>query len=236
VFRPSGADAILVTTGTDGVARGVLTTDDDGTSTIVAEISPPGTNGSFRGPGTADDECEQQAGANGVPAAGNCVSHALTVHWEGPVNGHECDDGIDNDGDGFIDYGDDPSCTSEDDGEEPFDEGTEAQKHDRSIAFRFRDLAGERRDELAVSGRVRVPDGFSSCARAQEIRIQRRVDGQWVTRVRVGTDSDGRFESVIPDRPGRYRAVARHSEVFTDDEEVHICRRGEKVKRHRHRG
>jgi hypothetical protein len=236
-FTPSGTDAVLVTTGTDGVARAVLTSIEDGRSTIVAEISPPGTSGSFRGPGPADDECEQPAGTNGVPAAGICTSQPLSVEWEEEiVAGFECDDGIDNDGDGYVDYGDDPGCISEqDDSEQPVDGGDVWVRHDRTVGFRFRHLLGPG-DGLAVSGRVRVQDGYVRCARNEEIRIQRLVDGRWDTKDRLRTDSLGRFESVIPDRPGSYRVRVRRSEIVEDESVFHVCRQAHEDKRHRHRG
>lgn len=243
VFTPSGADAILPSTGADGVARGTLTSSrDEGTSTVVAEISPPGTPGSFRGPGAADDECEQPAGPGEAPPAGNCTSRPLTVYWEEAINGHECDDALDNDGDGYVDYPEDPGCTDEQDGtEDPFDPPPlgRQERHPRVVSMRFRDGAGEDGARLRVFGRVRLEnenDGFLTCRRGQRVLIQRRSDGEWITKEEAWTNARGRYAGVVRDRPGRYRAVAPIARVVLEEEnKLHVCMRAEKVKPHRHR-
>lgn len=235
---PSGADAVLVPTGADGIARAALASEDEGTSTVVAEISPPGTSGSFRGPGPADDECEQPAGPGGAPAAGNCISQPVTVSWSEPINGHDCDDGIDNDGDTLVDYPEDPGCTSEDDGTEaPFDPVPEDENHARAISLRFREGTGQLEGRLVVFGRVRLTneaDEYLECTRGQDVVIRRRVDGEWITAEEAKTNFRGRYSAVLKDRPGRYLAIARHKQIVSEQNEFHACLRARKVKPHRH--
>jgi hypothetical protein len=240
-FAPSGADAILVPTGPDGVARATLTSPEEGTSTVVAEISPPGTAGSFRGPGTSDDECEQPAGPGGAPPAGNCVSQTLTVYWVWPVNGHECDDAVDNDGDGLVDYPEDPGCTDEADGsEDPFHAiPPDTVRHRRDIGMHFVHRGGRDDRRLVVAGRVRLEDpddSFLTCTRGQTVLIQRREHGEWITKEEATTNAQGRYSGAVGDRPGRYRATVERARVALDDDEVHECLRARKVKPHRHRG
>lgn len=240
-FMPTGADAVLASTDADGIARAAFTSEEEGTSTVVAEISPPGTTGSFRGPGAADDECEQPAGPGGVPAAGNCISRSVTVDWVETGDPIDCYDAIDNDGDTLIDYPDDPGCTDERDGtEEPFNPiPPEVVRHHRSISMHFGHRDGGADDRLVVSGRVRLEDEddtFLTCRQGQTVLIQRREDGQWVTKDEASTNARGRYSGVLRDRPGRYRATVVRARVATDDDEVHECLRARKEKPHRHRG
>ncbi|HYO60498.1 MAG TPA: Ig-like domain-containing protein, partial [Actinomycetota bacterium] len=235
-FVPGGADSVLATTGSDGIARAVLTSEDFGTSTIVAEISPPGTTGSFRGPGSSDDECEQPAGPGGTPAAGNCVSQALTVAWE-DVHPTECGDGRDNDDDGYVDL-DDPGCVDELDDDETPGPDQSTFRHPRRINMRFRDWVGPGDEGLVIFGRVRLSedgDTFRKCTQGQRVRIQRLVDGDWVTKKNATTNARGRYTGVVFDRPGRYRAVALRSQIPVDDVVVHVCPRVEIEKTHHHR-
>jgi hypothetical protein len=237
VFTPAGASTVLVTTGSDGIARAVLTSDHFGTSTIVAEISPPGTTGSFRGPGAADDECEQPAGS-GAPGAGNCLSQALTVTWE-DIHPAECSDERDNDGDGFTDYPDDPGC--EDEGalsELPFNGLDEAEMHGRRINMRFRDWVGPSDEGLVIFGRLRLSnddDRFRKCTQQMPVNIQRLVDGRWLTKKSVTTNARGRYAGVVFDLAGRYRAVAPRTEILIEDTVRHMCRKAAKAKTHHHR-
>ncbi|HEX2294021.1 MAG TPA: hypothetical protein VHN37_01795, partial [Actinomycetota bacterium] len=193
-----------------------------------------GVNGT-RGAGTSDDACEQPAGTNNQPPAGNCISQSLTKQWDPePVNGHECDDGIDNDGDDLVDFGEDPGCLDETDGSElPVNVIVEPVRHDRTISMRFDDGAGRR---LVVFGRLRVPDGFDDCRAAQPVNVQRRVNGRWVTKKTTTTNRKGRYAVEIFDLASRYRAVAPRAELEDlDNQRLDICRKAVKAKRHRHR-
>jgi len=69
-------------------------------------------------------------------------------------------------------------------------------------------------------GNVRVSDGFAACYRNVRVRIQRRVSGEWRTIDATFTNDTGFYRKRIPDRAGRYRAVAPKVELAND-----ICRR-----------
>jgi len=239
IFTPQGGSTATVTTDANGLAAVLLTSAVEGTSTVVAEIqSGSGVNGT-RGGAANDDECEAPAGTNNQPAAGNCISQTLTKIWEeGPPPPVECNDGEDNDGDGFIDFGDDPGCADEDDdSEDPFNEQElERVQHDRRISIRFQDGTGSRNNGLVVFGRVRATDGFDDCVRQVAINIQRRVNGRWVTKKATDTNRRGRYAVEIFDQASRYRAVAVKHVIEDQDEGLkHVCTRAVKEKRHRHR-
>ncbi|MDQ4024550.1 MAG: Ig-like domain-containing protein [Actinomycetota bacterium] len=238
IFTPQGGSTATVSTDANGLASVLMTSDVTGTSTVVAEIlSGSGVNNA-RGPGATDDQCEQPAGQGGTPTAGNCISQTLTKEWAPDVIEPECDNGIDDDGDGFIDE-EDPSCDSPtDDDESPVDPPPDPRRvpHDRRISIRFQDGTGARNNGLVVFGRLRVPDGFSDCLSQQPVNIQRRISGRWVTKKTTNTNRRGRYAVEIFDQASRYRAVAVRTEILDEDlNELHICRKAVKAKRHRHR-
>ncbi|MDQ3953817.1 MAG: hypothetical protein M3279_12780 [Actinomycetota bacterium] len=231
-FTETGASSFLLTTGGDGNAHATLFSAEFGTSTIVAEIDPPDVAGSTRGPAVDDDECEQPAGQGGSPPAGNCISQTLTVSWQ-DVHSTICSDGIDNDGDGLVDYPEDPGCTSVDDDSETPAPHPAPTMHRRGIAFRFAHASG---DDLLVFGRLRLvhrDDGFRACVRSRPVEIQRRAAGSWETLKSTATNPRGRFSGTVADRRGRYRVVAVPIKLFVDDD-LHVCRRADKTKPHRH--
>ena len=235
-FTLGGAGSVLATTGADGIARAVLTSAGPGTSSIVAEISPPGTTGSLRGPGAADDECEQPAGAGGAPPVGNCVSQALSVTWEVPPP-TECGDGVDNDDDLLVDL-EDPGCTDGTDDSETPDPHPEPVRHPRRISMRFRDWVGPVDEGLVIFGRLRLdddPEPFHKCVVGQTVEIQRLIDGEWVTRKTATTNSTGRYAGVVLDFTGRYRAVALRSSTTDETGLFHMCAKAVKAKTHHHR-
>jgi uncharacterized protein (DUF2141 family) len=242
IFTPQGGSTANTTTDANGLAAVLLTSDVEGTSTIVAEIMSGTGGGGGRGAGAADDECEQPAGTNNNPAAGNCISQTLTKIWDetDPVD-PECDDGIDNDNDGYTDFGEDPGCVDNNDNSElpvnpPPDEDPTKVRHDRRVSIRFTHGTGARNNGLVVYGRLRVPDGFNNCRSQQPINIQRRISGRWVTKKTTNTNRKGRYAVEIFDQASRYRAVAVKTKILDEDANVlHICMKAVKAKRHRHR-
>ena len=231
LFIPALANAVVVVTGTDGVARTGITSQGFGLSEIVAEISPVGSAGSFRGPGPSDDECEQPAAPNGTPRAGNCTASVIAA-WSSPPRDAECDDGVDNDGDLLVD-GDDPGC-EEDGTEAPENSG---RLHPRRINMRFRDWVGPGDEGLAIFGRLRLvgDDRFRACTAGQTVWIQRRVDGEWVTKKFTTTNQRGRYAGVVFDVASEYRAIAPRVEILDGAGALHKCSRAQKVKTHHHR-
>lgn len=236
-FTPQGGTTATVISDDDGLARVLLTSAEEGESTVVAEISPVGGSGSFRGAGPTDDECEQPAGADGIPAAGNCISPALITTWQLGAPEPACDDGIDNDGDNYVDDGDDPGCINDTDkSEDPFNAGRpDVKRHTRSISIRFNDGTGARNNGLVIFGRLRAPD-FDDCFSQQPVNIQRRINGRWVTKKTTHVSRRGRYAVEIFDQAARYRAVAPRTEVRDDyANQLDVCVKAVKAKRHRHR-
>jgi hypothetical protein len=76
-------------------------------------------------------------------------------------------------------------------------------EHARSITLRLR-------MHLVARGKVSVGDGFTDCAAAVPVKVQRRVSGHWKTVGRTTTTNTGAYRKRIPDRTGRYRSVARN--------------------------
>ncbi|HEV2755803.1 MAG TPA: Ig-like domain-containing protein [Actinomycetota bacterium] len=230
---PGGGSLLVVSTDSAGVARASMSTDVAGTSVVVAEISPPALPGSVRGPGASDDECEQPAGPGGTPGAGNCTASVSTVWTTAPHPEPECDDDLDNDNDGLIDDAD-PGCI--DGTEAPF--GPEPRFHDRRINMRFRDWVGPGDEGLAIFGRLRLSDendNFRACTAGRPVEIQRRLDGEWVTKKFTTTNQKGRYAGVLFDVTGEHRAVAPRVQVIDGDGVAHVCRRAQRVKTHHHR-
>jgi hypothetical protein len=226
----TGADSTVVLTDEAGIAETVVVGDEVGYSYVSAEISPPGTPGGFRTPAAGDDACEQPAGPNGEPAAGNCVAGPLRVYWEVPPPPPECSDGIDNDGDGATDYPDDPSCV-----DELYDSEATTDPSDtrvlRTVTLGFSEW---RADRMVVFGRVRmVTPGPSECTAGAPVRILRRSrEGRWVPLRTVTTSGEGWYVLTLPDRPGRYLASALRFEPGMVGDTYVTCVRAKVAKRH----
>ena len=231
-FTPQGGNSVVVTTGDDGVAQAVITSPQFGTTAVVAEISPPGTSGGFRGSASDDDECEQPPGSGGVPPAGNCISTELTVTWEDQHEFPECDDDLDNDGDYLVDE-QDPGC-ADDNSEGPFNGGSEVA-WDRTVGMRFAHVKrpGGR---LVIFGKVGVVGAqVPPCIADVVVAIQRRVDGEWRLMRSTVTNERGQYFLTLNDAEARYRAIARRHRARTDDGSlIGVCRNAYKAKPHRH--
>ncbi len=97
--------------------------------------------------------------------------------------------------------------------------------HERTVTL------GLRR-HLVARGVVQVADGFDDCAIDVTVKIQRLRNGTWRTIDSDQTNDDGVFRERIPDRTGRYRAVAVREELNAGAD---LCRRDRSpVRRHRH--
>ena len=61
---------------------------------------------------------------------------------------------------------------------------------------------------LVARGAVSVDNGFTACAASVPVKIQRRVAGEWKTVSSTTTSPTGSYRRRIPDKAGRYRAMA----------------------------
>jgi hypothetical protein len=77
-------------------------------------------------------------------------------------------------------------------------------RHARTITFGMF-------DHLVAIGRVSAADDFAECESGVIVKVQRRVRGDWRTIDKSVTDPTGRYHESLPDRPGKYRAIARRS-------------------------
>ncbi|MDQ4145818.1 MAG: Ig-like domain-containing protein, partial [Actinomycetota bacterium] len=102
-------------TDANGTANATITSNNEGTSTVTVTIA---NDADPNQAGTQPSQCTQPAGTPPGATAGNCADTA-TKTWQGdPVDEPECSDGIDNDGDGEIDFPDDEGCESANDDDE----------------------------------------------------------------------------------------------------------------------
>jgi Ca2+-binding RTX toxin-like protein len=96
-------------TNSQGQVSVAVSSDDAGEQSITGTLS----NSQQNEPDT--DECDRTANDPAGSAAGVC-SDTVAVTWEEAET--ECNDGVDNDGDGETDFPDDPGCSASDDDDE----------------------------------------------------------------------------------------------------------------------
>jgi hypothetical protein len=133
--RPLPGESVTFTEDGPGAftSPSVVTTDQNGIATVKVRSADPGTQ-TVTGTLTADtganepaevDECDRAANDPSGSAAGSC-SDSVAVTWTEEATETECSDGIDNDGDGRVDFPDDRGCASAADDSEASPAGTEA--------------------------------------------------------------------------------------------------------------
>ena len=98
--------------------------------------------------------------------------------------------------------------------------GTSAAKFTVVPTFHGRSISISLRRHLVVRGTVSA-GGFDACTDDALVRIRRFVDGAWRTIATTHTNDDGFYRVRVPDRPGRYRAVAPRETLGDSD----ICGR-----------
>jgi len=74
---------------------------------------------------------------------------------------------------------------------------------------------------LRASGEVRCDDGTVACAQSVPVKIQRKVSGEWKTVGTGFTTSSGSYAIHVPDKPGKYRAIAKKATLSSGD----VCRK-----------
>ena len=67
---------------------------------------------------------------------------------------------------------------------------------------------------LVARGMVSADDGLTACAVGVPVKIQRRVEGEWTTVRTTTTSPTGSYTRLIPDKAGRYRAIAQKIFLF----------------------
>lgn len=101
------------------------------------------------------------------------------------------------------------------------------QVHPRTITLAIR-------RHVLAKGRVSVGDDFTACAEEVGVLLQRRAAGRWRAVASTRTTTEGTYRKRLPDRPGRYRAVAPAFDAGTA-EQAHTCARSVSPARaHRH--
>jgi len=218
-----------------------------GTTTVnvaIADFDDDG-DGTPDNDGDTNDECDAAAGEDveGDPqegaAQGQCTD-TVTKTWVTDIPGPAaCEDGIDNDQDGMIDFTPpagqtaDPGCTSPQDQTEapnPTQPPT-VTRHDRSAkvnGFEHVSVPTKKRPRLEVKATVRHDDAhnFAGCQADVPVNIQIRAEGRWITRKTASTNNRGVVKVLIEDIPAKYRAKAPRIEVQDQSaNRVDVCRR-----------
>jgi hypothetical protein len=98
--------------------------------------------------------------------------------------------------------------------------GTSATNFTVVPTFHSRSISISLRRHLVVRGTVSA-GGFGACIDDALVRIRRFVDGAWRTIATTHTNDDGFYRVRVPDRPGRYRALAPRQTLGDSD----ICGR-----------
>ena len=98
--------------------------------------------------------------------------------------------------------------------------GTSATDFTVTASFHGRTITLNLRRHLVAKGTVSAADGFEACFPNVAVRIQRRIFGEWRKVTLTTTDATGFYRERIPDRIGKYRAVARKLVLGSD-----VCRR-----------
>jgi hypothetical protein len=98
--------------------------------------------------------------------------------------------------------------------------GTSAMNFTVVPTFHPRSISISLRRHLVVRGTVSA-GGFGACAEDALVRIRWFVDGAWRTIATTHTNDDGFYRVRVPDRPGRYRALAPRETLGDSD----ICGR-----------
>jgi hypothetical protein len=84
-------------------------------------------------------------------------------------------------------------------------------EHPRNVTLK---LSGA----LRMKGKVTVPDGFTDCANAVPVKLQRKKKGGgWKTLKTVTTSDTGAYSGKVANKPGRYRSVAPRTTAGGED-------------------
>ena len=107
-------------------------------------------------------------------------------------------------------------------------------RHRRGITINLRHSSN---NNLIVSGKVTVPDGYNDCRKQVPIEIQFKTrSGEYVTKKTGSTDERGRYSVEVGDITGRWRARAPRFRIADHEEQRwEICNRAQDGAWHRHR-
>lgn len=219
-----------VHTGDDGTAELDILAANTGSATITVTLCYD-----------VDEDGDRQCTTAGNDDENTESASVTKTVQENPQDEPDCNDGVDNDGDGKIDFGNDPGCASADDNTED-SEGTEPTitRHNRiaKIAgFKHVDV-GKKNPALRVKAKVTHDDGHNvpGCQNDVPVDFQIKAGGEWITRKSSNTNDNGVAKILIRDLKAKYRAIAvRHELADETANTVDICRKDvSPARRHRH--
>jgi Bacterial Ig-like domain (group 1) len=209
-FTSTGVGSVSPTTATtnaQGQATTTATSSAEGTQTVTGTLGDDTTGAE---PGEVD-ECDKAAGDPTGAPAGAC-SDDVTVTWtEPPVT--ECSDGIDNDGDGQVDFPADPGCDDAQDDTE-VSEGSETIFADSEVTIGY--------GKGAFKGQVTSTD--DRCEPQRVVKIKKAKPGKDGNAGSDTTNAQGRYRVSKPNADGRYYARVAKREITLATGDVLVCR------------
>jgi hypothetical protein len=230
----------LVSTEVEGFDGGIFFVFDADDASVAPVGQPPTETGDD---GTAEMEIQAiNEGSDQIDVCldldgdGDCdIFSFITKNVnEGVDEQPECNDNIDNDNDGQVDFPNDDDCAGLDDDSEG---GPDVNRHGRSVDFnqdQHKKLSKNKRS-LKLRAKVSVNDGFNACRSEVPLKFQIRVGGEWITRKSTTTNEKGVGKVLIRDIAARYRAVANKVELpSTDPGTVELCAKASDTRRHGH--
>ena len=185
------------------------------TGTLTSDVGDATT-------GDTDDECDRAAGTPTGAPAGQCADSVTVTYAEAPPPPPaepQCSDGVDNDGDGAIDFPDDNDCDNIEDNNEADVGG----RFPTAITIRYNRKA----TPPAFKGALASPR--RECVVGRTIILKKKRPGK--DRI-VGRDTSnrrGNWEIVKRRARGRYYAVVRGSSQTTAGGATVICGRDRSV-------
>jgi hypothetical protein len=230
-FTETGPGRIITETPTltnnAGEARAEVQTAENeiGQQTITGEIlydadNNPSTAPTSAGSTVGTQECEQPAGTGtNPPRAGNCTDTA-SYNWQpgDTTTDPQCDNGVDDDGDGFTDFPEDPDCDDSFDNAEAFGGG----RFPTTVTIRYNRKASP----PAFKGAVATD--FEGCSNQRRIILKKKRPGRDRVVGRDLSNNKGNWAIAKRRARGRFYAIAPRKQFEANGATV-ICNRDESV-------
>lgn len=128
----------------------------------------------------------------------------------------ECSDSVDNDGDGYTDFPDDPEC----------DETNDDMEYAHVDSFR---TAVTIRYARKTAFKGTVASDHQQCSDQRRVELRRRYGNGSRIVARTFTSAQGRWKVYWPRAEGRYFALARSAQVIDPSGATIFCRRDASV-------
>lgn len=211
---PDGQEYRTDSFGRVTIVVSTVTGDSFGSSTVTGQIT-----GEASGAPSATTECAREVDDPAGAPAGTCED-AVTITWQTDAPPPTlCHDGIDNDGDGYIDYPSDPTCESFEGVSEMVDDHSSVGTN---VTIRYRPRL--RRWEGAIGSPI------ARCQRGRTVLLKRALrDHRDPVAGADLSDRNGIWRITKGHRAGRYYAIARYKEFTNAAGDTVRCARDRSV-------